>query len=34
MDPEVVKFMASRQAKRAVKDAAAKEPEQAEEDDE
>lgn len=34
MDPEVVKFMESRQAKRAVKDAAAKEPEKEEVDDE
>jgi hypothetical protein len=34
MDPEVVKFMESREAKRAVKDAAAKEPEEEDEDDE
>ena len=34
MDPEVVKFMESREAKRAVKDAAAKEPDEEDEDDE
>jgi hypothetical protein len=34
MDPEVVKFMDSREAKRAVKDAAAKKPEEEGKDDE